>query len=201
MTDTFASRRLNAEGRSILFTDARTASAFVETPLTNELLTDIWELARWAPTSANLQPLRVLYVLSPETRERLLPHMAEGNRAKTATAPAVAILAMDVQFHDLIPQLVPSRPEMKDRYADDEIREEAARFNATLQAGYFILAIRAVGLAAAPMLGFDKGGVDAEFFADTSWRSLLVVNIGHPGPKPNYQRLPRLDSDQVIAWV
>jgi 3-hydroxypropanoate dehydrogenase len=200
MTDTFALRRLNAEGESILFTDARTASAFAETPLTNELLTDIWELARWAPTASNIQPLRVLYV-SPETRERLLPHMAEGNRAKTAAAPAVAILAMDVQFHDLIPLLVPSRPQMKDRFADDEIREEAARFNATLQAGYFILAIRAVGLAAGPMLGFDKGGVDAEFLVDTSWRSLLVVNIGHPGPKPNYQRLPRLDPDQVIAWV
>jgi nitroreductase len=85
--------------------------------------------------------------------------MAEGNRAKTADASAVAILAMDAQFHDLIPLLVPSRPQMKDRFADDEIREEAARFNATLQAGYFILAIRAVGLAAGPMLGFDKGGV------------------------------------------
>jgi 3-hydroxypropanoate dehydrogenase len=165
-------------------------------------LDDIWELAKWAPTSANVQPLRVVYVTTPEGRERLLPHMAEMNRAKTATAPAVAILATDLEFHEHIPRLVPFRPEMKDRFAaDDDLRNESARFNATLQAGYFILAIRAAGLAAGPMLGFDKAGVDAEFFAGTSFRSVLVVNIGHPGENPWFERLPRLDHEEVITWA
>jgi 3-hydroxypropanoate dehydrogenase len=194
--------RLDEAGRAALFTHARTANTFSDTPVSAAELDDIWELAKWAPTSANVQPLRVVYVTTPEGRERLLPHMAEMNRAKTATAPAVAILATDLEFHEHIPRLVPFRPEMKDRFAaDDDLRNESARFNATLQAGYFILAIRAAGLAAGPMLGFDKAGVDADFFAGTSFRSVLVVNIGHPGENPWFDRLPRLDHEEVITWA
>ena len=204
MTDTIFQAqlgRLSAGGRSILFTDARTANTFSDTPVSKEELTDIWELARWAPTSANVQPLRVVYVLSPDNRQRLLPHMHDPNRAKTAAAPAIAILAADLQFHDYIPRLMPFRAEMADMFTDDAIRAQAARFNATLQAAYFILAVRAAGLAAGPMLGFDSAGVDDAFFADTPLRSLLVVNIGHPGPNAWHQRLPRLDNDEVITWT
>jgi 3-hydroxypropanoate dehydrogenase len=193
--------RLDEAGRAALFTQARTANTFSDTPVGIDELTEIWELAKWAPTSANVQPMRVVFVTTPEGRQRLLPHMAEFNRAKTATAPAVAILATDLEFHEHIPRLVPFRPEMKDMFADDGIRHESARFNATLQAGYFILAIRAAGLAAGPMLGFDKAGVDAEFFAGASFRSVLVVNIGHPGENPWFERLPRLGNEEVITWA
>jgi 3-hydroxypropanoate dehydrogenase len=113
MTDTISQAqlgRLSAGGRSILFTDARTANTFSDTPMSKEELIDIWELARWAPTSANVQPLRVVYVLSPDNRQRLLPHMDGPNRAKTAAAPAIAILAADLQFHDHIPRLMPFSP-------------------------------------------------------------------------------------------
>jgi len=194
-------RRLSPEGRSLMFTDARTANTFSDVPVSKEELTDIWELSKWAPTSANVQPLRVVYVLTPEGRARLVPHMREMNQAKTATAPAVAILAMDTEFHEYIPRLVPFRPEMKEAFVDEGFRIPAARFNATIQAGYFILAVRAAGLAAGPMLGFDGPGIDAEFFAGTPLRSLLVVNIGHPGANAWFDRLPRLENDEVITWA
>ncbi len=127
--------------------------------------------------------------------------MNEGNRTKTASAPAVAVLAMDTRFHEHIPTVLPFRPELKDVFAaDDAKRAEAATFNATLQAGYFILAVRAHGLAAGPMGGFDRAGIDAEFFPDGRYQSILVVNIGHPGKNPWFDRLPRLNHEDVVQW-
>ena len=187
--------------RSALFLDARTANSFSDQPVSDDELSDIWELARWAPTSANVQPLRVVYVRTSEGKDRLLPHMNDNNRSKTGTAPAVAILAADLDFHEHIPQIFPQRPEMKNFFLDDTMRHHSAKYNATLQAGYFILAVRAVGLAGGPMLGFDAAGIDREFFSDSSLTSILVVNIGHPGEDPWFDRLPRLNHDQVITWA
>ena len=193
---------LDAAGRATLFTDARTANTFAPTPVTDTELTAIWDLAKWAPTSANTQPLRILYVRAGPGRGRLVPHMTEGNKAKTASAPAVAVLAVDTQFHEHIPTLLPFRPELKDVFAANEaMRTTSGMFNATLQAGYFILSIRAHGLAAGPMSGFDAAGVDAEFFPDGRWHAVLVVNIGHPGPNPWFDRLPRLPQQDTVRWA
>ncbi|HEX3783462.1 MAG TPA: malonic semialdehyde reductase [Pseudonocardiaceae bacterium] len=195
-------QRLDETGRAILFTEARTANSFASTPVSDEELREIWDLTKWAPTSANFQPLRVLYVRPGEGRDRLVGHMADGNKDKTAAAPAVAVLAMDTQFHEHIPEVLPFRPELKDALAaDDAAREQSARFNAILQAGYFILSVRAHGLAAGPMLGYDSDAVDAEFFPDGRWRTILIVNIGHPGENPWFDRLPRLDESDVVRWV
>jgi 3-hydroxypropanoate dehydrogenase len=197
-----SSDRLDDKAKHVLFTGARTANSFAATPVTDAELSDIWELAKWAPTSANSQPLRVLYIRPGEGRDRLVKHMTEGNRAKTASAPAVAVLAMDTQFHEYIPTVLPFRPELKDAFAANETyRTGTAMFNATLQAGYFILAVRAHGLAAGPMGGFDAAGVDAEFFPDGRYRSILVVNVGHPGDNPWRSRLPRLKHEDVVQWA
>jgi 3-hydroxypropanoate dehydrogenase len=194
--------QLSPEGRALLFTEARTANSFAPIPVSDEDLAGIWDLAKWGPTAANTQPLRVLYVRTPEGKARLLPHMNEGNRDKTATAPAVAILARDTQFHDHIPTVLPFRPEMREVLEDNqEMRQGMGTYNAALQAGYFIMAVRASGLAAGPMGGFDAAGVDAEFFPDGRWTSTLVVNIGHPGADPWFERLPRLDHEAVIEWA
>lgn len=194
--------KLDDEGRATLFTSARTANTFADTPVSDAELSEIWELSKWAPTAANVQPLRILYVRPGEARERLVQHMSEGNQAKTATAPAVAVLAVDTQYHEYIPTLLPFRPELKDVFdANEEMRTDTGRFNATLQAGYFIISIRAHGLAAGPMAGFDGAGIDAEFFPDGRWRSILVINIGHPGPEPWFDRLPRLDHDDTVRWA
>jgi 3-hydroxypropanoate dehydrogenase len=194
--------QLSTEGRALLFTEARTANSFAPIPVSDEDLAGIWELAKWGPTAANTQPLRVLYVRTPEGKARLLPHMNEGNRDKTASAPAVAILARDTQFHDHIPTVLPFRPEMREVLEENqEMRQGMGTYNAALQAGYFIMAVRASGLAAGPMGGFDAAGVDAEFFPDGRWASSLVVNIGHPGADPWFERLPRLDHDSVVEWA
>jgi 3-hydroxypropanoate dehydrogenase len=135
-------------------------------------------------------------------RGRLVAHMNDGNKAKTSSAPAVAVLAVDTQFHEHIPTLLPYKPELKDVFAaNEEMATSTSRFNATLQAAYFLLAVRAHGLAAGPMAGFDAEGIDSEFFADGRWKSILVVNIGHPGVEPWFDRLPRLDHDEVVRWA
>jgi 3-hydroxypropanoate dehydrogenase len=194
--------RLDESGRAALFTEARTANTWADIPVTDEELTAIWELAKWAPTSANTQPLRVLYVRPGEGRDRLLKHMSDGNKAKTEIAPAVAVLAADTLFHETIPAVFPIKPEMKDVFGgNEELRTKHANFNSALQAGYFILAVRAFGLAAGPMTGFDAAGLDAEFFPEGDLHSILVVNIGHPGENPWFDRLPRLPHEDVVRWA
>ena len=193
---------LQPEAQAQLFLDARTANSFTDEPVTDEQLQAIYELAKFPPTAANTQPLRILFVRPGEGRERLVGHMSEGNQEKTRNAPMVAVLAADADFHEFIPKVFPIRPEMRDGFAaDPQGREQMARFNATLQIGYFLLAVRAAGLAAGPMAGFDAAGVDKEFFADSSWKSLLVVNIGKPGENAWFDRLPRLDYDEVVSYA
>jgi 3-hydroxypropanoate dehydrogenase len=193
---------LDDRGRSTLFTDARTANTFSSTPVSDEELLEIWNLAKWAPTSANTQPLRVLHVRQGPGRERLADHMFDRNKAKVVGAPAVAVLAWDSQFHEYVPEILPFRPELKDMLeADADHRAEWGRFNATLQAAYYILSVRAHGLAAGPMSGFAADGINAEFFPDGRWQAILVVNIGHPGEGAWSARLPRLSDSEVVKWV
>ncbi|MEU6077819.1 malonic semialdehyde reductase [Micromonospora sp. NPDC047074] len=190
---------LDPEAQALLFTEARTANTFTDEPVTDEQLQAIFELAKFPPTAANTQPLRILFVRPGEARTRLVAHMNEGNQAKTASAPMVAVLAADTDFHEHIPQIFPIRPQMRDDLAGNPTaREHMARFNATLQIGYFLLAVRAAGLATGPMAGFDAAGIDREFFADSTWKTLLVVNIGRPGENAWFPRLPRLDYTDVV---
>ena len=194
--------RLDEAGRATLFTDARTANSFAPTEVTDEELAEIWNLAKWPPTAANTQPLRVLFVRPGEGRDRLVTHMADGNKEKTASAPAVAVLAQDTEFHEYVPTVLPFRPELKDVLAaNDAMRDTMGGFNSALQAGYFILAVRAAGFAAGPMGGFDAAGIDAEFFPDGRWHSILVVNIGHPSQDPWFDRLPRLEHEDAVRWA
>ncbi len=202
MTDAITLQKLDKTGRQIVFTGARTSNSFADTPVSDDELREIWEMTRFTPTMANTQPLRVVFVRDAAGKERLLPHIAEGNAAKTAAAPVTAILAYDKNWHEEIPNVFPIRPEMKDYFAADEAaRHGAGNFSAGLQSGAFILATRAAGLAAGPIAGYDKDGIDAEFFPDGDWTTLLVVNIGHPGENPWFDRLPRVDADKAIVWA
>jgi len=177
-----------------VFLDGHTAYHFTDAPVSDEQLAAIYELARMAPTAMNASPLRVTY-LRDEAKERLLPHLSEGNREKSASAPVVAILAYDVNFHEELPTLAPHNPNARENFAgkDEAARERFARFSASLQAGYFILASRTVGLDAGPMGGFDAARVDEEFLAGTSQRSILVVNLGIAAEDGTRPRAPRLD--------
>jgi 3-hydroxypropanoate dehydrogenase len=192
---------LDPAAQNLLFRDARTANTFTDEPVSDEQLQAIYDLVKWAPTSMNNQPMRIVLVRSPEARERLITHMSDGNKSKTGTAPLVAIVAVDTEFHEHLPTVFPHYPGAKDIFAADEVRVPVARFNAAIQLGYFILGIRAAGLAAGPMAGFDAGGINKEFFGDGRYDVVAVVNIGHPGPDAWFARSPRLEYDQVVTTV
>jgi 3-hydroxypropanoate dehydrogenase len=200
VTTAVANLALSAEAQELLFRNARTANSFTDAPVTDEQIQAVYDLVKWAPTSMNMQPLRVVLVRSADARTKLVDLMAEGNKAKTGTAPLVAVLAADVNFHDELHKTFPIFPGARDVFAgDDEAREGTAKFNAALQVGYFIMGVRAAGLAAGPMTGFDAEGINAEFFADGEHKVLAVVNIGQPGENAWFDRLPRLDYDEVVT--
>jgi 3-hydroxypropanoate dehydrogenase len=183
----------------LLFTDARTHSAWIDRPVDPELLRRLYDLTRMAPTGGNSQPLRVVFAISQDAKERLQPALDPGNVDKTMAAPVTAILGYDAEFYEQLPRLFPARAGMKERIAGmpAERRERMAMQSANLQAGYFILAARALGLDCGPMGGFDAAQVDAAFLAGTSWRSLLLVNLGYGDAEKLYPRLPRLDFDDA----
>ncbi|BCJ71122.1 putative NADH dehydrogenase/NAD(P)H nitroreductase [Catellatospora sp. IY07-71] len=191
---------LDQSAQDLLFRAARTANTFTDEPVSDEQVQAIYELVKYAPTSVNMQPLRVVLVRSAQARERLVAQMAEGNQAKTAAAPLVAVLAADTNFHDEFHRTFPHFPGVRDWFTgDDHARAETARFNGALQVGYFILGVRAAGLAAGPMTGFDAAGVEKEFFPDGEHRVLAVVNIGKPGADAWFDRSPRLPYDDVVT--
>jgi 3-hydroxypropanoate dehydrogenase len=188
--------------QDLLFREARTANSFSDEPVTDEQLRAVYDLVKWAPTSMNTQPLRALVIRTPEGKQRLLPHLAEGNRAKTASAPVTVVLAADTDFHDNMIKTLPYKPDAKEMFVgSEEGRERFARLNSLLQVGYFIIGVRAAGLAAGPMTGFSNSGVDGEFFAHNKWKSLVLVNVGKPGDNPWFERLPRLDYEEVVETI
>ncbi|MEU5398572.1 malonic semialdehyde reductase [Streptomyces sp. NPDC005963] len=192
---------LDPTAQDLLFREARTANTFTDEPVTDEQVQAIYDLVKFGPTAFNQNPLRVVLVRSAEARERLVPHMWEGNQAKTGTAPLVAILAADNEFHEELPSLLPHFPQAKDVFfAERPVREEAASLNAALQAAYFIVGVRAAGLAAGPMTGFDFSGVRNEFL-DEDHTPLMIVNIGKPGEDAAFPRSPRLAYDDVVTTV
>lgn len=192
---------LDPAAQDLLFREARTANTFTDEPVTDEQVQAIYDLVKFGPTAFNQSPLRVVLVRSAEGRERLVQHMSEGNRPKTATAPLVAILAADNEFHEEIPALLPHFPQAKDMFfAERPVRESSAGLNAALQAAYFIIGVRAAGLAAGPMTGYDAAGVQKEFL-DGDHTPLMIVNIGKPGEDAWFPRGPRLSYDDVITTV
>ncbi|MFD6713633.1 malonic semialdehyde reductase [Micromonospora chalcea] len=193
---------LDRAAQDLLFRAARTANAFTDEPVGDEQVRAIHDLVRYGPTAMNAQPLRVLLLRSAAARARLLPYLSAGNRDKTAAAPLTAVLAADVDWHDRLPELFPHRPGARDWFTGDPAgREAQARFNAALQIGYLLVGVRAAGLAAGPMAGFDAAGVEREFFPDGRHRVLLLMNIGRPALDAWRERLPRLPYEEVVSTL
>ncbi|MET8327091.1 malonic semialdehyde reductase [Streptomyces sp. NPDC005181] len=192
---------LDPAAQDLLFREAHTANTFTDEPVSEEQVQAIYDLVKFGPTAFNQSPLRIVLVRSDDARARLVSHMAEGNQPKTSTAPLVAILAADNEFHEELPALFPVFPQAKDAFFSERpVRETSATLNAALQAAYFIIGVRAAGLAAGPMTGFDAAGIEKEFL-DGDHSVLMVVNIGKPGEDAWFPRLPRLAYDEVIETV
>ncbi|MEU4575120.1 malonic semialdehyde reductase [Nonomuraea sp. NPDC023979] len=192
---------LDRAAQDLLFREARTVDVFTGEPVGDDLVRAVYDLVRYGPTSMNQQPLRIVLLRSAEARANAVRWMSGPGRARTAAAPLTALLAADLCFHERLPELFPGRPDAARLFEDPRVREESARFNAALQIAYLILGVRAAGLAAAPTMGFDPGGLDKEFFGDGRHTTLAVLNLGRPVPGTPPPRLPRLEFDDAVTVI
>ncbi len=176
-----------------LFNNARTFNKFTDEPISDAQLQAIYDLAKMAPTAFNASPARFVFVRSQEAKKRLIPLMMEGNQAKSMAAPVTVIVAYDSNFQEHLPTLFPAMDVKGIFDADPKLTATAAFRNGSLTGAYFIMAVRAMGLDAGPMSGFDNTAVDKEFFPDGRYKSNFLINIGHGDPSGNYPRGPRLE--------
>ncbi len=194
------SDKLSQEALKRLFIEARTHVAWQDRPVSDNQLRELYELAKWGPTSMNCQPMRVVFVKSQAAKERLKPMLAEGNIEKTMSAPVTAIIASDTRFYEHLPRLFPHMETARAMYADNPaLSAETAFRNSTLQGAYLILAARSLGLDTGPMSGFDNARLDREFFPDGRYRSNFLLNIGYGDPSKLHPRGPRLSFDEACA--
>jgi 3-hydroxypropanoate dehydrogenase len=199
-----------------LFREARTYAAWQSRPVADQTLRDLYDLLKWAPTSANAAPARFAFIRSKEARERLRPALALGNLEKTMTAPVTVIVAYDMRFYEQLPKLVPQRPGMKQLFeSNPQLVEVTALRNSSLQGAYLILAARALGLDCGPMSGFDNAKVDEEFFAagkpcfgcdeeffpEGHVKSNFLCNLGYGDPSALSPRLPRLPFNEACSLL
>jgi 3-hydroxypropanoate dehydrogenase len=188
---------LDEKSLAILFTEARTQNGWTDEKISEQTLRDLYDIVKFGPTSANCSPARFVFVTGDEAREKLRPALSSGNLAKTMSAPVTVIAAYDTAFHEQLPGLFPHGDARSWFTSSPDLAEETALRNANLQAGYLIMAARALGLDTGPMSGFDKGKVDAAFFAGTTWKSNMLINLGHGDVTKLFGRLPRLGFDEA----
>jgi 3-hydroxypropanoate dehydrogenase len=182
-----------------LLRSARTHNAWLDVPVEDRQLREIYALMKWGPTSANCMPARIVFVKSHEAKEKLRPAMSPGNLDKTMKAPVTAIIATDYAFYEKLPELFPHADAKSWFVGNQPLIDTTAFRNASLQGGYFILAARAVGLDCGPMSGFDNAMVDAAFFAGSTVKSNFLVNLGHGDPAGLFPRSPRLAFEQACS--
>lgn len=193
---------LDADTAAALFLEARTANSWSDEEITDETLQAIYNLTKMGPTAMNIQPLRISWIRSGEARQRLVEHMNDGNKAKTLGAPMVAVLSFTNEWHELLPTTAPHMAGMVPTFeASLETRSAMGHNNAHLQAGYFILAARAAGLAVGPMTGFNGAGIDAEFNTGTPHTTFMVVNLGKPSGTEARARLERLGFNDATETI
>jgi 3-hydroxypropanoate dehydrogenase len=181
-----------------MFRSARTFNAWQPKEVSEAQLHQLYELAKFGPTSANSSPMRLVFVKSKEAKEALSPFLSEGNRAKTLAAPVTAIVATDHAFYEKLPQLFPHADARSWFEGNQPLIDVTAFRNGTLQGAYVIMAARALGLDCGPMSGFDNAGVDATFFAGTTVRANFLINIGYgDASRDLFPRSPRLPFDEA----
>jgi len=178
-----------------IFFDARTQNGWLDKPLPDALLREIYDIAKMGATSMNTQPMRVLFLRSPEAKQRLAPALMPANLEKTMAAPVCAIVARDKRFYEFMPKIW-FRPGAEEMFAGNAaLAAGTAQRNATLQGAYLMIAARALGVDCGPMSGFDAAKVNAEFFPDGRWETDFLCNLGYGDPSKLFERQPRHDFD------
>lgn len=184
-----------------IFLHARTHKGWQAKPVGDDLLQAVYDLARWAPTSVNSNPMRIVYVKSAEAKAKLAPALFGSNGAQVKEAPVTAILAYDAKFYDHLPRLMPAFDAKAGFVANQALADETAFRNGSMQGAYFILAARALGLDTGAMSGFDNKMVDELFLKGTTWKSNFLCNIGYGVPEKLYPRGPRLEFNEAAKIV
>lgn len=192
---------LDQNGLDLLFNEARTFNKFANTPVSDELLQQVYDLARMGPTSANCSPMRIVFVKSDEAKKKLEPLLMEGNREKTMKAPVCAIIAQDMEFYEKLPTLFPHTDARAWFVGKQGYIDSTAFRNASLQGAYFIMAARALGLDCGPMSGFNNAKVDEAFLSGTTWKSNFLINLGYGDNTDLYPRSPRLKFSEACEVV
>jgi len=205
------SDRVNDQALDILFRKARTYNSWLDKPVSDDLLRQLYDLMKWGPTSANCSPARILFLRTPEAKQRLKPALSPPNVEKTMKAPVTAIIAHDVKFYELLPRLFPHNPGAREWFSNSpELAEVTAFRNGTLQGAYFILAARSLGLDCGPMSGFDNAKVDEEFFPVSTpdeaapngpVKSNFLCNLGYGDPAKLFPRSPRLAFEEACKLL
>ncbi|MRG90567.1 malonic semialdehyde reductase [Polyangium spumosum] len=191
--------RLGEEALDQLFRAARTHNVWLERPVEDDVLREIYDLAKMAPTSANCSPMRVVFVKSPEAKARLLAVVSAGNQDKTRTAPVTAIIAHDRRFYDELPKLFPHTDARAWFVGNQALIDTTAFRNGTLQGAYLMMAARALGLDCGPMSGFDNDKLDRAFFPDGRFASNFLVNLGYGDASKVFPRSPRFAFDEACT--
>ena len=188
----------DVKNKNLIFQEARTHNDWLDKDISNE----IYDLMKWGPTSANCSPTRIIFVKSKASKDRLLPFVIESNLEKTKSAPVTAIIGYDINFHDHLPKLFPHNPDAQNWFNHSiDIAEETAFRNGSMQGAYFIIAARALGLDCGPMSGFDKEGVDNEFFRDTNIKSNFLCNLGYGDKTKLFERSPRFKFNEICEII
>jgi 3-hydroxypropanoate dehydrogenase len=183
---------LNDLALATLFSAARSHNGWTDQGIEDEVLRQLYELMKMAPTSANCSPARFVFLRSTAAKERLAPALSKGNLEKTMTAPVSVIVAWDTAFYDHLPTLFPHADAKSWFTHSPEAAHETAFRNGSLQGAYLIMAARALGLDVGALSGFDARMVNEEFFAGTTWVANFIVNLGHGNPDKLFGRLPRM---------
>lgn len=195
---------LSPEDMDLIFRNARSQNGWQDKPVSDEQLRELYELMKWAPTTMNTEPARILFLRSREAKERLKPALNPGNVDKTMAAPVTAIIAYDAQFYELLPKLFPHNQNARGIFAGDDKKahaETTAFRNGAMQGGYFIIAARSIGLDCGPMSGFNNAKVDAEFFGGTGIKSNFLCNLGYGDASKVMPRSPRLAFDEACKLL
>ena len=197
MTKQFHDTTLSADALDQVFREARSYNGWLEKDVSDEQIHAIYELMKMAPTSANMQPSRIIWVKSEDAKKKLADCASEGNTDKILTAPVTAIIGYDIDFHEELPWLFPHTDAKSWFEGDEEGRKEGAFRNSSLQGAYLIIAARAVGLDCGPMSGFDADAVDKAFFGDDpKHKTNFICSIGYGDPTTIFDRSPRPDFDK-----
>lgn len=205
---------LNDDALDLLFRNARTHGEWLDKPVPDDILRRLYDLMKWAPTSANSSPARILFLRSPGSRQRLLPALSPGNIEKTMRAPVTAIIGYDTRFYEQLPRLFPHADARSWFTGNPELAESMAQRNSALQGAYFIIAARALGLDCGPMSGFDQAKVNQEFFPTKREsdhehedlpigriRSNFLINLGYGDTGKVKPRNPRLAFDEACRII